>query len=383
MKRTRKPSSVTRADIAAATTRSRVSADDLPRRPLEEAIKVATELHSEYAGKAAWDQLADSLKIGRQTNGTKYLFWSASAYNLVTREEGNAFSLAETGRKICAPLYEGEDREAKVKAIMTPNVLSKFYSEYDGHPLPSDDIFPNVLERKFNVPRDRAKEAQQLIIENARFAGILAEEGGRMVLRLTGSYGSRAPGSTPLDEQGLDVPSQATASAEWDKLCFYVTPIGDEGTDVRRHADMMLKHLIEPVVSAAGLKTTRADRIEKSGLITQQVLEHLAYSRLCIADLSFGNPNAFYELGVRHMCLSPTIQVIRKGDKIPFDVSQGRTITVDTSDVYTVMDKFESARKELAEHVKSALSEERDAPPEDNPIAIYLPGTKTQVARRQ
>lgn len=203
------------------------------------------------------------------------------------------------------------------------------------------------------------------------------------MLRLTGSYGSRAPGSTPLDEQSLDVQSQGAASAEWDKLCFYVTPIGDEGTDVRRHADMMLKHLIEPVVSAVGLKTIRADKIEKSGLITQQVLEHLAYSRLCIADLSFGNPNAFYELGVRHMCLSPTIQVIRKGDKIPFDVSQGRTITVDTSDVYTVMDKFESARKELAEHVKTALSEKRDAPPEDNPIAIYLPGTKTQIAGRQ
>ena len=67
--------------------------------------------------------------------------------------------------------------------------------------------------------------------------------------------------------------------------------------------------------------------------------------------------------------------------KIPFDVSQGRTITIDTSDVYTVMDKFESARKELAEHVKSALGDKADRPPEDNPIAIYLPGTKTHIAQ--
>lgn len=344
---------------------------------------MAEQLHSQYAGKAAWDQLADSLKIGRQTNSTKYLFWSAAAYNLVNREDGNAFSLAETGRKICAPLYEGEDREAKLKAIMTPNVLSKFYSEYDGHSLPSDDIFPNVLERKFSVPRDRTKEAKQLIVENARFTGILVEDGGKQVLRLTGSYGSRTATVSVADEQSPEPQSQLSATTEWEKLCFYVTPIGDEGTDVRRHADMMLKHLIDPVVSAAGLKTIRADKIEKSGLITQQVLEHLAYSRLCIADLSFGNPNAFYELGVRHMCLSPTIQVIRKGDKIPFDVSQGRTITVDTSDVYTVMDKFESARKELAEHVRTALSEKRDGPHDDNPIAIYLPGTRTQIATKQ
>jgi hypothetical protein len=83
------------------------------------------------------------------------------------------------------------------------------------------------------------------------------------------------------------------------------------------------------------------------------------------------------------MCLSPTIQVIRKGDKIPFDVSQGRTVTIDTSDVYSIMDKFESARKELAEHVKNALNEQRAGAPADNPIAIYLPGTKTQIGKKE
>ena len=31
--------------------------------------------------------------------------------------------------------------------------------------------------------------------------------------------------------------------------------------------------------------------------------------------------NAFYELGVRHVCQLPTIQLIQKGDKIPFDVA--------------------------------------------------------------
>jgi len=367
--------------------RSRVSADDLPRKSLEEAVRVARNLHVEFAGSAAWDQLAESLKVSRQTNNTKYLFWSAMAYNLVNRGEGNAFTLAETGRKICAPTYDGEDREAIVKAIMTPTVLSKFFTEYDGHSLPSDEIFPNVLERKFSVPRDRTKDAQEIIVANAKYAKLLVTEGERQVLRLSGSYGSRTPAATITDETASDTASGAATepppSKEWDKICFYVTPLGDEGTEVRRHADMMLKHLVEPIMTASGLKTIRADKIEKSGLITQQVLEHLAYSRLCIADLSFGNPNAFYELGVRHMCLSPTIQVIRKGDKIPFDVSQGRTVTIDTSDVYSIMDKFESARKELAEHVKNALNEQRAGAPADNPIAIYLPGTKTQIGKKE
>lgn len=67
------------------------------------------------------------------------------------------------------------------------------------------------------------------------------------------------------------------------------------------------------------------------------------------------------------MSKRPTIQIIRKGDRIPFDVSQGRTIIVDTSDVYTIMDRVESAKRELAEHV-GHLDDAGDGPGEDNPV---------------
>ena len=79
------------------------------------------------------------------------------------------------------------------------------------------------------------------------------------------------------------------------------------------------------------------------------------------------------------MCLLPTIQIIRKGDKVPFDVSQGRTITVDTSDVYTVMDKFESAGKELVEHLRVSLQSAKEASSVDNPVLTYLPGIKISL----
>jgi hypothetical protein len=140
---------------------------------------------------------------------------------------------------------------------------------------------------------------------------------------------------------------------------------------------MMLKHLLEPVLKGQfGMDVVRADRIERSGIITQQIFEQLARAALCVADLSFNNPNAFYELGVRHVFKLPTIQIIRKGDKIPFDVSQGRTIVIDTSDIYTIMDRFESARRELTEHVKHFQSSSDSDGREDNPINIYLPGLK-------
>ena len=223
-------------------------------------------------------------------------------------------------------------------------------------------------------------EAKKIILANAEYAGIIQKTGDRAVISFGGdsAVGAKAE---PTDEAAPGSLEPAKPGIDWDKTCFYVTPIGDEGSEVRKHADMMLKHLVEPVTTEAALTVVRADKIEKSGLITQQVLEHLVRSRLCIADLSFNNPNAFYEPGVRHMTLLQTIQLIRKGDKVPFDVAQGRTIMIDTSDVYTVMDKFASARKELAEHVKHCLNQKAECVSDGNPVATYLPEMKMDLPK--
>lgn len=135
---------------------------------------------------------------------------------------------------------------------------------------------------------------------------------------------------------------------------------------------MMLKHVVRPVFEEHGFTVVRADEIAKAGIITPQIFEHLAKAKICVADMSFRNPNAFYELGVRHAFLLPTIQLIHKAGRIPFDVSQGRTITIDTSDNYMVTDHLESARKTLSEYVKNLLTGTNLS--EDNPVAVYLPG---------
>ena len=142
-------------------------------------------------------------------------------------------------------------------------------------------------------------------------------------------------------------------------MCFVITPIGEDDSAERKHANMVLKSVIEPVTTELGLVAKRADQIDRAGLITQQIFECLAKAKISIADLSFNNPNAFYELGVRHMCKLPTVQIIRKGDRIPFDVAQGRTIKIDMTDVYSVIESVESAKKELRQYLKHAL----DLPP--------------------
>lgn len=354
--------------------RNHVSNTDLPRRTIEECLNIARPIHETYADTTvSWDEIAAAIGKSPVTPATKYLIWGAQAYGLIIKD-GESYKLTETARRIFTPESDAERKESLVKAITIPTILSRFYTDYNGKFLPDGEFFNNILQTRYSIPKDRLEEAKVIIIDNAKYCGLLIEhDSSKKTIRLDGAP-VRNEASTAFAES-IENASHigAVENIESENICFYITPIGDEGSEVRKHADMLLKHLIEPAFLKHHIKVIRADKIEKSGLISQQIFEYLVSAKVCVADLSYGNPNAFYELGIRHMIKKPTIQIIRKGDKIPFDVSQGRTITVDISDTYTVMDRIESAKNELIEHIKAILDPKSTAQSDDNPVSVYLP----------
>lgn len=113
------------------------------------------------------------------------------------------------------------------------------------------------------------------------------------------------------------------------KHCFVISPIGATDSPQRKRADMVLKHIFKSALEPLGYTVVRADEISQPGSITLQVLERVLESELVIADLTDHNPNVFYELAVRHATQKPVIHVIDSGQKIPFDVADLRTISID------------------------------------------------------
>ena len=102
------------------------------------------------------------------------------------------------------------------------------------------------------------------------------------------------------------------------KLCFVIGPIGDDGTETRIHADWLLEGIIEPVMTEfPDFVVKRADHDPRPGLIDAQIINDLLSAELVIADLSFSNPNAFYEIGIRHMAQKPIIHVQLSTEKPP------------------------------------------------------------------
>jgi hypothetical protein len=127
------------------------------------------------------------------------------------------------------------------------------------------------------------------------------------------------------------------------KTCFVISPIGSDASDQRKRSDLVLKHIFKVALEPLGYTVVRADEISEPGSITLQVLERILSSDLVIADLTDHNPNVFYELAVRHASEKPVIHVIATGQKIPFDIADMRTISVDTD-----LDGAERSRNEIS-----------------------------------
>ena len=45
------------------------------------------------------------------------------------------------------------------------------------------------------------------------------------------------------------------------KTCFIITPIGKEGTEIRKNADEVLEYIINPVCDSFGYSVVRADKM--------------------------------------------------------------------------------------------------------------------------
>lgn len=114
--------------------------------------------------------------------------------------------------------------------------------------------------------------------------------------------------------------------------CFVIGPIGDRDADLGtaereayEQAIEVLERIIEPACAAYEITVHRADTISKPGEIPDQVFRRLRDTFLVIADLTSGNANVMYELGLRHTTGKLTIQIGERG-KLPFDISVIRTI---------------------------------------------------------
>ena len=113
------------------------------------------------------------------------------------------------------------------------------------------------------------------------------------------------------------------------KQCFVISPIGEEGSAIRKHADDVFNYIIQPAMQECHIQAFRSDHLDKPGRISEQMFRYLYSSELCIAILTGYNPNVFYELALAQSAQRPVIILIEKGQALPFDISDLRSVYYD------------------------------------------------------
>jgi tetratricopeptide (TPR) repeat protein len=119
----------------------------------------------------------------------------------------------------------------------------------------------------------------------------------------------------------------------------------------------------------------RADELRPTGLIDPKYIEWLFNADIVLADLTFGNANVYYELGIRQALIkNGTVLIACKGTRLPFDVRNQSFIDYD----YFSAPSVQAFQERLREAIKSASAQEEVL----SPIHIFLPGLSVKRYQR-
>lgn len=360
-----------------------------PTCPFEESLEFAEEIEKR-AGRQQIRRLTLFDEIDRSPNSgiSRMLVVNSGKYGLtIGGYNADFLQLTEDGHNATSSEVSPRVQlKAKVNlAIMNIDLLKKLYEQNINQKLHAHAVLVDKAI-EMGLEEEQAEEVVNLFIENLKFVGLLKVLSGaervisldhlldELPITIKESSEEYQKQETSGINKSLDFKETLITEAKFEEICFYITPIGDEGSEIRNHADLFYGTFIEPVVEKFNLKLVRADKIDKPGFITKQIIEYIHKSKLVIADLSFNNPNVFYELAIRHTKGLPVVQIMRTQDNIPFDVSQLRTIKIDCSSIYKLVPQIDSYKSQISNQVKKALEEPDSS---DNPLTNFSSNSKS------
>ena len=179
---------------------------------------------------------------------------------------------------------------------------------------------------------------------------------------------------------------------------FGIKPIPDE-LNQTFDFDKVYRTIIRRAVKEADMEAIRADEQTGSHIIHTDMFRELRDRTVVLADLSLGNPNVYYELGIRHV-LAPggTVLICREGTELPFDIKLSRVIFYRFNGTDIDWEVVEQIVPKLRDALLTAKEQRPDSPvhalldkvyPEDqckdelsSPSAIGL-GSETELTKNQ
>jgi len=152
-----------------------------PSYNLGVALQVADKIERVGGGKLTEETLAVSLGVSAKSSGFRLRINNARQFGLVTKQ-GEYLSTTHTAKSILKPTASNEKADALRQAFLSIPLFKVVVSRFKGQPLPRGDSFRNVLEREFKIESARVRDAERVLLDSAREAGLITESGGNTYL---------------------------------------------------------------------------------------------------------------------------------------------------------------------------------------------------------
>ena len=360
-----------------------------PISSFEESLDFASTIQKLGAGqKVRRLTVFGHLEKSPDSGPSRMLIASSRKYGIIKGHYKSEYLELTDKGKIATDNDNPDITQAKTKielAILDINIYNSLYQKFINNKLPSHSVMADLLK---DIDSDLSDEERSEVVDtfvvNLKYLGLLKTiSGAERVIgpdhaleNLPNRLPEHSEESETLDLVHINRDNGIDKYDSLENMCFYITPIGGEDTDDRKHSDLFLNSIVEPALEPLGLRVVRADKIAEPGIINKQIIEYIYKAKLVVVDLSYHNPNVFYEIAMRHMFRLPTVQIIRKADRIPFDLNQIRTIAIDTTDIYSLVPQIETYKSEIANQARQALN---DPDSVDNPITQVFPKLKVTI----
>src|SRR5262245_10272777 len=137
---------------------------------------------------------------------------------------------------------------------------------------------------------------------------------------------------------------------------FVIRPFGiKEGIDFER----VERELIAPALRGRDIEGLTTGEVLEAGNIREDMFQLLLVSDIVIADISIDNPNAYYELGIRHALREKRTFLLRakgRSTDVPFDLRTDRYLAYDANDPAATLPQLQAALEQ------TLASDRQDSP---------------------
>ncbi|HEX8321042.1 hypothetical protein [Longimicrobium sp.] len=259
------------------STAAKRAARAFPASSFEEALGLAEAAFEYGSGKPVRRlSLFDHLGKSPESGPSRQWVTNANKYGLIKGGyQADQLELTADGiRAVSEDVPARERVRVRVQlAIENIDPFRQLYERFVGNKLPARNAMVDAIQ-EFGVPEGQAEEAVDTFIVNLRFLGLLQTLSGaeRIVtidhlLDTLPSTPATSPSSHVAQPRSTSAALITATQAQYETTCFYVAPIGEESSELRKHSDLLLGSLVEPAMEQFQLKVVRADAIDKPGLI--------------------------------------------------------------------------------------------------------------------